>query len=89
MQDMFSDLMMTFSTYVLFQHIDLILRACGYIVIVIAIKKETANFFAFLSSFFFMLNSAEYEILNAHKYKIIKKFSFFQAQISLQCYFSC
>ena len=26
---------------------------------------------------FFMLNSAEHEILNAHKYKNIKKFSFF------------
>ena len=31
---------------------------------------------------FFMLNSAEHEILNAHKYKNIKKFSFFQTQIS-------
>ena len=29
----------------------------------------------------FMLNSAEREILNAHKYKYTKKFSFFQAQI--------
>ena len=27
----------------------------------------------------FMLNSAEYEILNAHKYKNIKKFRYFQA----------
>ena len=27
-------------------------------------------------TFFFMLNSAELEILNAHKYKNIKKFSF-------------
>ena len=26
---------------------------------------------------FFMLNSVEHEILNAHKYKNIKKFSFF------------
>ena len=32
---------------------------------------------------FSMLNSAEHEILNAHKYINIKKFSFFQAQISL------
>ena len=38
---------------------------------------------------FFMLNSDELEILNAHKYKNIKKFSIFQAQISLECYFSC
>ena len=30
-----------------------------------------------------MLNSAEHEILNAQKYKIIIKFSFFQAQVSL------
>ena len=38
----------------------------------------------------FRLNSAEHEILNAHKYKNIKKFSFFQAQISLECcFFSC
>ena len=38
---------------------------------------------------FFMLSSAEHEILNAHKYKNIKKLSIFQAQISLVCYFSC
>ena len=36
---------------------------------------------------FFMVNPAEHEILNAHKYENIKKFSFFQAQISLECYF--
>ena len=36
-----------------------------------------------------MLNSIEHEILNAHKCKNIEKFSFFQAQISLECYFSC
>ena len=30
-----------------------------------------------------MLISAEYEILNAHKYRNIKKFSFLQAQINL------
>ena len=38
---------------------------------------------------FFMLNSVEYEILNAHKYKNIKKFGFLQTQISPECYFSC
>ena len=38
---------------------------------------------------FFILNSVEHEILNAHKYKNIKKFSFFQAQISGEDYFSC
>ena len=27
---------------------------------------------------YFMLHSAEHEILNAHKYKFIKKFSFFR-----------
>ena len=37
----------------------------------------------------FVLNSAEREILNAHKFKSIKKFSILQAQISLECYFSC
>ena len=36
-----------------------------------------------------ILNSAEQEILNAHKYKNIKKFSFFQVQISLKCYVFC
>ena len=36
-----------------------------------------------------MLNSVEHEILNAYKYKNFKKFCFFQAQISLECYFSC
>ena len=34
-------------------------------------------------------NLAKHEILNADKYKNIKKFSFIQAQISLECYFSC
>ena len=38
---------------------------------------------------FFMLNSVEHEILNAHKYKNIKKSSFFQAQISEVGYFAC
>ena len=38
---------------------------------------------------FFMLNSAGHEILNAHKYKNMKKLSIFQAQISQECYFSC
>ena len=38
---------------------------------------------------FFMLNSAEHEILNTHKYENIKKFSIFQAHKSLECYFSC
>ena len=37
----------------------------------------------------FMLNSAEHEISNAQKYKNIKKFRPFQAQISLECYYSC
>ena len=35
---------------------------------------------------FFMLNSVEHVILNAHEYKSIKKFDFL-AQISLECYF--
>ena len=38
---------------------------------------------------FFMLNSFEHEILNAYKYKDIKKLSISQAQISLKCCFSC
>ena len=37
---------------------------------------------------FSMLISVEHEILNAHKYKNIKKFGIFGAQISLECYFS-
>ena len=32
---------------------------------------------------FSMLNSAEHEILNAHKYKNISNFSLFEAQINL------
>ena len=36
---------------------------------------------------FSMLHSVEHKILNAHKYKNIKKFSILQAQISLECYF--
>ena len=38
---------------------------------------------------FFMLNWIEHKILVAHKYENIKEFSIFQAQISLECYFSC
>ena len=40
---------------------------------------------------FFILNSVEHEILNAHKYENIKKLNIFLAlaQISLECYFSC
>ena len=33
--------------------------------------------------------TAELGILNARKCKNIRKFSYFQAQISLECYFSC
>ena len=36
-----------------------------------------------------MLNSTEHEILNAHKFENVKKFSILQAQISLERYFSC
>ena len=36
---------------------------------------------------FFVLNSVEHEILNAPKYKNIKKFDLFKAQLSLECYF--
>ena len=35
----------------------------------------------------FMLNSFEYEFFHAHKYKNIKKFGFYQAQIRLECFF--
>ena len=35
----------------------------------------------------YMLNSAEHEILNACKYKIIKKCSFFQAQVAYNAIF--
>ena len=38
---------------------------------------------------FFMLNSVDHEILNARKFRNIKKFSFIQAQISIECYSSC
>ena len=37
---------------------------------------------------FFMLNSTEHKNLIAHVYENIKKFSIFQAQIGLECYFS-
>ena len=37
---------------------------------------------------FFVLNSVEHKILNAHKYKNIKKFGLFKAQLILECYFS-
>ena len=38
---------------------------------------------------FFMPNSTEHKILITQKYENIKKFSIFQAQISLECDFSC
>ena len=38
---------------------------------------------------FFRLNSVKHKILIARKYENIKKFSIFQAQISLECYFPC
>ena len=38
---------------------------------------------------FFQLNSAQNEILNAHKYENIMKFNIFQAQISRECCVSC
>ena len=36
---------------------------------------------------FLILNIAEHEILNAHKFKNLKKFSIFQEHISLECFF--
>ena len=36
---------------------------------------------------FFVLNSVEQEVLNAHKYKNIKKFGLFKAQLSTDYYF--
>ena len=38
---------------------------------------------------FFMLNSIEHKILNAHKYEKSRNSAFFRARISLECYFSC
>ena len=38
---------------------------------------------------FFMLSLAEHEIWNVHKYKNIEKLSNCQAQVSLECCFSC
>ena len=37
---------------------------------------------------FFVPNSVEHEILNAHKYTNTNKFGLFKAQLSLECYFS-
>ena len=37
---------------------------------------------------FFVLNSVEHELLNAHTYKNIKKFGIFKVHVSLECYFS-
>ena len=36
---------------------------------------------------FFMLNSVEHEILNAHNYKKYQEIRLFEAQISLECHF--
>ena len=36
-----------------------------------------------------MFNSAEHELINAHKYEYIKNLGFFQAQIGLELFFSC
>ena len=37
---------------------------------------------------FFMLNSVEHEILNAHKYKNIKKFGLFRVRLAKNAIFS-
>ena len=37
---------------------------------------------------FFMLNSAEHDTLNACMYKKYQEINHFQAQVSLECYFS-
>ena len=37
---------------------------------------------------FFVLSSVEHEIVNAHKYKNIKKCGLFKVQLGLECYFS-
>ena len=66
-------------------------------------KRTTQNFGLATSKFFCdklpgpeaknfchaQLSSAEHEILNAHKSKNYKKFSVFQAHVSLERYFSC
>ena len=57
--------------------------------IMVAMIEQTLNIYIWPRGYktFFMLNLVEHEILYAHKYKNIKKFSFFQAQISGECYF--
>ena len=53
------------------------------------INKLSRNFInlARRNKTFYMLSSAEHEILNAHKCENIKKFSIFRAQKSLECFF--
>ena len=59
------------------------------------IQFEHISYFMYISTsgpevikLFFMLNSVEHGILNAYKYKNIKNFGLFSAQISVKCYFS-
>ena len=64
----------------------------GYITKIAAMPIYVKTYIVFVSrprgyKTFFMLNSTEHERSNAHKYKNIKKFCIFQAQISLECYF--
>ena len=60
---------------------------------VFSVKEWSTNFWANVNrprgyKTFFVLNSVEHEILNVHKYRNIKKFGLFMAQLSLECYFS-
>ena len=45
--------------------------------------KQVPRLYKKKKNFFFLLNSAEHEILNAHKYENMDNLSFLQAQISL------
>ena len=60
--------------------------------IMMKLKQELPNLFYYKTrprgyKTFFVLNSVEHEILNAYKYKNIKKLGLFKVQITLECYF--
>ena len=72
-----------------FVYIYTALQKCKQVFFELVLNPSKPNKYTLRGYKTFMLNSAEHEILNAHKYKNIKKLSIFQAHISLECYFSC
>ena len=65
----------------IFKHIRAALEGVSHLITINAISWARSY------KTFFILNSVEHEILNAHKFKNIKTFGLFSSQITIECYF--